>query len=365
MIKSLAMKAGQPTKAKTKKEAKGCGWDSKSREMAQGQPSQRGPKKERGGKMTISPLANVKLPALKEIQTLVYGVDSLVVAIDINWTTNKLFSYLESLKLQAKNQIGEYPGVLRSEDGCDEWHFNIKAHGVRGYEWLLDSREFTLRVGNWKTPQSRPSVMAEIRSEALHTRGPGDGVNRIIGLLEDARGSVVRIKASRVDLYIDILFAESLWSLELMKYAITRASDVSPHFRHGHLTGISIGKGVISARIYDKPLEIKQHSGKSWMFDVWALDKAPEGKRIIRVEFQLRREGIKEMGLDTLDDFIENIENVWAYCTKKWLKFEDNPEAHHTQRSTLEWWKVVQNGFNGVQDPKPVIRSKAFRTDRI
>ena len=320
---------------------------------------------EEGGKMTISPPANVKLPALKEIRTLAHGVDTLVVAIDINWRTNKLFSYLESLKPQAKNQTGEYPGVLRTEDGADEWRFNIKAYGVRGYEWLLDSREFTLRIGNWKTPQSRPSVMAEIRSEALHTRGPGDMVNRIIGLLEDAGGSLVGIKASRVDLYIDILLRESLWSLELMKYAVTRASDVSPHFRHGHLTGISIGKGLISARIYDKPLEIKQHSGKSWMFNVWELDEVPEGKKIIRVEFQLRREGIKEMGLDTFDDFFENIQNVWAYCTGKWLKFEDNPGGHHTQRSPLEWWKVVQNGFNGVQDPKPVIRSKAFRTDRI
>ena len=89
----------------------------------------------------------------------------------------------------------------------------------------------------------------------------------------------------------------------------------------------------------------------------------PKGKKIIRVEFQLRREAIKQMRLDTFDDFLENIENVWAYCTKKWLKFQDNPGVHHTQRSTLKWWKVVQNGFNGVQEPNPVVRSRAFRTD--
>jgi hypothetical protein len=150
-----------------------------------------------------------------------------------------------------------------------------------------------------------------------------------------------------------------------MKYAVTRAVDVSPHFRHDHLTGISIGKGKMSARIYDKLLEIKQQSRKFWMFDIWGIDKVPEARRIIRIEFQLRRESIKEMRLNTFDDFLESIENVWAYCTKKWLKFEDNPGRHHTQRSTLEWWEVVQNGFNGCQDPKPVIRSKAFRTDRI
>ena len=318
-----------------------------------------------GGRMTISPPANVKLPAMKEARGLAYGVDTLVVAIDVTWISSNLFRYLEKLKIEAKGGVGESPGILMTEDKSDEWHFNVKAHGVKGYEWLLDSREFTLRIGNWKSPQSRPSVMAEIGSESLHVLGPGDAVNRIIGLLEDAGGSIVGVKASRVDLYIDILLPECVWSLGLMKYAVTRASDVSPHFRHGQLTGISIGKGVVSARIYDKFLEIKQQSKKFWMFDVWGVDKVPEGKKIIRVEFQLRREGIKEMRLETLDDFLENIENVWAYCTNKWLKFQDHPGAHHTQRFTLKWWEVVQNGFNGVQDPKPIVRSKAFRTDVI
>jgi hypothetical protein len=38
---------------------------------------------------------------------------------------------------------------------------------------------------------------------------------------------------------------------------------------------------------------------------------------------------------------------------------------HHTQRSTLKWWAVVQNAFNGALNPNPIVRSKAFRTDMI
>ena len=331
------MKAGEPTKAKTHQEGEGLSWDGKSREMAEGQPSQRGPIKERGGEMTISPPANVRLPVMKEVRSLKYGVDTLVVAINVRWVSDNMFKYLEQLKNEAKLGVGECPGILMTEDKSDKWPFNIKAHGVRGYEWLLDSREFTLRIGNWKAPESRPSVMAEIGSETLHARGPGDAVNRIIGLLDDAGASIISVRGSRVDLYVDILLPESLWSLDLMKFAVKRASDVTPHFRHDHLTGISIGKGIISARIYDKVLEIKQQSKKFWMFDdVWRIDKVPEGWKIIRIEFQMRREGIKEMGLDTLDDFLENIKNVWAYCTKKWLKFEDNPGAHHTPALHIE-----------------------------
>jgi hypothetical protein len=144
---------------------------------------------------------------------------------------------------------------------------------------------------------------------------------------------------------------------------VKRASDISCHYYHHELTGISIGRDKVSARIYDKFLEIRQKSKKFWMFDIWGIARLPKGKKIIRVEFQLRREAIKEMGLDTFDDFLENIEKVWSYCTRKWLKFEDNPGKHHTQRSTIEWWEVVQNAFRGAQNPEPIIRSRAFRTD--
>lgn len=357
------MKAWESTKAKTHQKAKEPGWTGRRRKGAQCQASDRRPLRKRGGEMTISPPANVRLPAMKEAQRLGYGVDTLVVAIDVRWTTSSLFTYLEKLKTQAKNETGECPGFLKAEDKSDGWPFNIKAHGVRGYDWLLHGREFTLRIGNWKAPKSRPSVMAEISSETLWHRGPGDSVNRIVGLLEDAGASLISVKVSRVDLCVDITLPEEMWSLDLMEYAVKRASDISSHYHHDDLTGISIGRGKISARIYDKFLEIKQKSKKFWMFDVWGIDEVPKGKKIIRIEFQLRREALKQMGLDTFDDFFESIENVWAYCTKKWLKFEDNPGMHHTQRSTLKWWEVVENAFNGVQDPKPIVRSRAFRTD--
>lgn len=357
------MKPWEQKDTKTENNAERLSWAGRSRERAQGRPSRPTRAADQGGEMTISPPANVELPTKQKIQTLAYGVDSLVVAIDINWTRSNLFSYLEKLKNLAKAGEGECAGVLKTEDNSDEWPFNIKAHGVRGYDWLLDGREFVLRIGNWKTPKSRPSVMAEIHCETLWRRGPTDSVNRIVSLLENNGASLISVRVSRVDVCVDITIPKDMWSLDLLNYAVKRASDISSHYHHHDLTGISIGRGKVSARIYDKFLEIKQKSKKFWMFDVWDIDQVPKGKKIIRIEFQLRREALKQMGLDTFDDFFENIENVWAYCTKKWLKFEDNPGMHHTQRSTLKWWEMVQNGFNGVQNPKPIVRSRAFRTD--
>ncbi|HOO91688.1 MAG TPA: hypothetical protein PLA74_12765, partial [Syntrophales bacterium] len=61
---------------------------------------------------------------------------------------------------------------------------------------------------------------------------------------------------------------------------------------------------------------------------------------------------------------IEKSVNAWAYCTKDWLKFQDRPGLHHTQRSTFPWWKEIQDGFDGVQDAEPLVREKAVRVDK-
>jgi hypothetical protein len=149
-----------------------------------------------------------------------------------------------------------------------------------------------------------------------------------------------------------------------MEYAVTRASDFAPYYRFKKLTGIRIGKGVISARLYDKPLEIQQQSRKVWMFDIWGLNEVPEGKKIIRIEFQLRREVLRDLKIKNIDDLFQKIDGAWAYCTKSWLKFQDRPGLHHTQRTTFDWYEEIQNGFAGVQGAEPLVREKAVRIDK-
>jgi len=167
-----------------------------------------------------------------------------------------------------------------------------------------------------------------------------------------------------VDLCVDFLMPEKRWSYELMDYAVTRAANTAPYFYHKTLTGIRIGKGSISARLYDKPLEIQQQSKKEWMYDVWEIEEVPEGKKIIRIEFQLRRAILNKVHLKTAEDLFQKIDQAWAYCTKNWLKFQDRPGLHHSQRSTFKWYEEIQDGFRGAQGAEPLVREKAVSMDK-
>jgi len=280
------------------------------------------------------------------------------------WKNDNFFKYLSELKAEAIEQKQDKQIVLVDEETKNDYIFNVNPHGAKRYEWFLSNNEYTIKIGNWRVPQSVPSAIVEIRSETLWSHGYQKSVNKIVHLLERQGAFICMVKPSRVDLCVDILLPEKIWSPDLIHYKVTRAAYTASHAVYDSLTGISIGKGAIIARLYDKPLEIKQKKDKLWMYDVWGLKKVPDNTKIIRIEFQLRREIIKSTEIDDVFQLFEKVQNLWGYCTQKWLKFQSQPGKHNTQRKTFEWWEVVQNGFLGFQDPNPSVRLTACSADR-
>lgn len=313
-----------------------------------------------GGQTSNSPPSKVK--PLSELlpRFLASGIDTLYLAIDIEWASPSFFAYLDNLKQKAIEADSEVAGKMA------DWPFVMRPFGRRGYEWLLDGAEYSFRVGDWEKPQSRPSVMLEIRSETLWHHGPRVAVERALSLLQAVSGfdlsrpTIKTVKLSRVDLCTDFLFHQDLWRPELLDAIVCRATNIKQFQKNSLFTGFVVGTGSILARLYDKGTEIKTVSKKFWMYDIWGLTEMPAEHRAVRVEFQLGREVIKELGIGTPDDLFRQESNVWAYCTQNWLKFQDRPGCHHNQRSVLSWWIVVQCSFKGAQAASPLIRHKIF-----
>jgi hypothetical protein len=130
------------------------------------------------------------------------------------------------------------------------------------------------------------------------------------------------------------------------------------------LTGIQIGRGDLQCRLYDKELEINLKSKKIWMHSVWGLEEIPDDQRAIRVEFQVRREALKQLGLNSVWDFLNHPRNLWTYCTTKWLEFRTPAGEHHNLQRVLPFWQTVQEGFLGGQAGHPLIRANAVEAKK-
>lgn len=299
---------------------------------------------------------------MKNVGRLLSGIDTLNLSINVEWSKTNFLNSLHSRLAEAQSIRKEVPFILTEEGESGGIPFMLQPHGKQGYTWLLLGTDYCLRVMDWITPKSRPSIIAELRSELLWRLGPLEAIQRLVAALEHQGGIILSVKPSRADLCMDVLFHEEDWNSSLMENMVTRANSDEVFRKHQELTGIAIGRGVLSARIYDKGKEIATQSGKTWFYDLWGFKEIPEGRRVVRIEFQLRREVLKELGCKNLEAFVLSLPHLWSYCTKKWLKFMTKPGEHHTQRKTLAWWRAVQDSFMGMDQGEPLIRAKAIES---
>ncbi|MCE5324869.1 MAG: hypothetical protein LLG01_00495 [Planctomycetaceae bacterium] len=286
-----------------------------------------------------------------------------MLTVYLQWVKEDFLEKLHQLKGQAQLTGREVPVSLEGQTPEDAVSCNMQTSGAGAWAYRLESAEYTLCVGTWANVISRPNVKIEVRSETLWRLGARRSVERIVGILKRHGASVGLVKVSRADLCADVLLPETSWREDLRGCLVSRASDIEPRYSRREFSGFSLGKGAIVGRLYNKPKEIAEKSFKEWMYPIWGVEAVPEGYKIVRVEYQLRREALKELGVDVVDDLWRYEPNIWAYCCQNWLTVKDNPGAHHTQRNLLDWWEVVQNGYKGAQGAWPQVRAKAVKAN--
>jgi hypothetical protein len=314
--------------------------------------------------MTNSPPCNGMGMCDGDVKVLASGFDTLYLGIELTWTDCGFLEALAGWKAEAKENRAPYPIEFTDSGKDSAFCFDVQPGGARGYEWLLTGHDVSMRIGQFQENCTRPAVMVEIGSEVLWRMGASVMVERVRELLESVGACVHRIMPSRVDVCIDVLMPKDMWGQHLLDYAVTRARSDSGHRQDRKFSGLSIGGATMKARLYDKVLEIVMHSGKTWMQEIWELEDVPQDKSVVRIEYQLRREVLRQLGLDKIEDLFDLLGNLWAYCTERWLKFQDKPGADHKLRQTLAWWRTVQQDFAGAQPGRPLIRASACSLDR-
>jgi hypothetical protein len=198
----------------------------------------------KGGHMSISP------PVNHHFKILLSGIDSLYLAIYVDWKNSDFFELLDKSKTVAKEYGCDCPLFTSTDQNIS---FMVCPQGSKGgYTWLAHGKEYALKIGNAITAGTRPSVMVEIRSETLWRFSPSEACQRIVSFLEAQGARISKVKPSRLDLCMDLLLPEKLWTEKLLHTAVTRSAERAPYFKRHTLTGFSFGKGDISARLYDK-----------------------------------------------------------------------------------------------------------------
>lgn len=246
-------------------------------------------------------------------------------------------SYYGQVPKDAYNRLSECGYVIPISD----MNFKVQ-HTARGpYRMVLDNAFLSLALDNRASSPSSPAIYAQVRSEFIWSAGFQESRQQALRVVTDIYGyPPEREQVSRVDLFADILWSKQFHSADIGKFS-TRARSKGVFYDGERVSGFTIGKGDITVRIYDKTLEIHK-SGKEWLYDLWGVSQDNQDVRVWRVEFQLRREALKEFGIESFNDLVNSQQALWNYCVQQWLSVRVTGKKNVARRALVSFWEAAQ-----------------------
>ncbi len=273
-------------------------------------------------------------------EVIASGIDSLNIGFNIGrWLVDEsAFKLLEDGKNSAGDKLFGGKGVTVNWNGRE---FNLLAKGTKGYEYVMHNNDFRIYIArNCQSVRIYPEVFVQLNSCYLWGKGYDRAHNELKSWL-NKWAMVEGEKVNRVDLCADL--AMSLPILDVKRDIVTRARKKTDyteieHYTNGlHDTGYRLGSGNLLARIYDKGNEIK-YSEKLWFPEIWKNGVWNGESEVTRIEFQARRPFLKEYSVNSYEELIERLPDMWRYMTYDWLEIKETNrrDSNHRRGKTSE-----------------------------
>lgn len=294
---------------------------------------------------------------------IIQGIDTIEFGIDVpnyNEDFKKVIEDLEKAKEKAQENFGEYNLVLGFVNTT------VKGKGQGVYSYKIECEDFHICFAKREIENTSP-IFVRFISRFLWKYGYKEAFNIFMDWF--TRTFQIEVKGtriSRIDFCLDtdeIDFVEkdmeNFYSRARKReknYPLQNDCVDNTNYNGRKFTGFVIGKGSpLSCRIYDKTEEIKI-SSKKWFEQIWIENNWIKGKKVWRIEFQIRRKILKEIGMYTMLEIEKMYDEVWAYLTKEWLTLRINNGSKNISRFPIdERWEKVQRGSKGYTS-SPAIR---------
>lgn len=205
--------------------------------------------------------------------------------------------------------------------------FEVKDKGAQLFPYILEDNCFRLQLSRGGKV---PMAYVKVSSEYLTHVGPEHAEKDLRAVLEALGDIHEAANVSRIDLHADFVSNVNMESWGRRAW-VTRASSVNAYAVGDQFSGWAIGLGgPIAARLYDKILEV-QKSEKGYLFELWKRGGWQFNEPILRLEFEIKREILAQLGPLKLRDVLPNLNGLWSYATTEWLKLTIPSETDQTR----------------------------------
>lgn len=281
-----------------------------------------------------------------------YGVDSLYV------------SYPGVLSEEWDHKLSDLKDLAQSENKTEqslaqvvigEHVFELRDKGRGRFAYVLVDNCYHLQASN-KNSKSLPMAYVQISSEYLSSAGVEQAEQSLryivntLGLVDEPAN------ISRVDLFVDFTADLRMNTFDPLRDWVTRTQSVDLHYRYNQFSGWSFGMGGnIGARLYNKRLEIEKKSRKFYIYELWLAAGWDTSKQVWRMEYEAKREVLKQLGICKLDNLLQLQTALWIYLTQDWLRLAvpSLSDSNQTRWPTHPLWDQIIHVFDqGGEQPK-------------
>ncbi|MBO1928125.1 hypothetical protein J3998_11115 [Thiomicrorhabdus sp. 6S2-11] len=305
----------------------------------------------------LSNTAPAKYINNQNIKPLRCAVDSLYLSYRGNITPQ-----IEELLTFLKNMAQHTDPEIASEAYLHffEHKFQVMPKGAGKFSFVLKDNWFNIQVSSGKS-SSVPLAYVQISSELL-TFMELDEILKHLDQIIDRLGTVKgHPSVSRLDLCMDFeCYSKfNVEAIEINQWK-TRAKQIDRFHQNKRPSGWRIGKGLIMGRLYNKSLEI-QKSKKDYLLPLWEASGWSGVTDVWRVEFQMRREFLANVGLKHPDKITKLSPAVWKYASTNWLQLVTPTDDSNESRwpVTEAWHEIAQACTNvNCQAVKPVVKRR-------
>ncbi|WP_321276241.1 hypothetical protein [Thiomicrorhabdus indica] len=305
----------------------------------------------------LSNTAPAKYIDNQSIKPLRCAVDSLYLSYRGNITPQ-----IEELLTFLKNMAQHTDPEIASEAYLHffEHKFQVMPKGAGKFSFVLRDNWFNIQVSSGKS-SSVPLAYIQISSELLTFMELNEimmHLDQIISRLGTIRGHP---SVSRLDLCMDFeCYSKfNVEAIEINQWR-TRAKQIDRFHQHKRPSGWRIGKGQVMGRLYNKSLEI-QKSKKDYLLPLWDASGWSGVADVWRMEFQMKREFLANVGLKRPDQIAELSPAIWKYATSNWLQMVTPTEDSNESRwPVTEAWQEIAQACTNVecQMVRPVVKKR-------
>ncbi|NQZ54535.1 MAG: replication initiation factor [Piscirickettsiaceae bacterium] len=284
------------------------------------------------------------------------GIDSLYLSYQGNLLEESSIRLIELKKLAQSN---EPHTVSLAQIALNDHVFEVKDRGRHPFAFILNDNWYRIEIAKLGAIRT-PLAHVQVRSELLTQHGVENSVSDLNNIVNELGILTESPAVSRLDLCVDFVTDYPLFEISDNDW-VTRAKTMDRYTVKREFSGWSIGiGGNIIARLYNKTLEMEKHP-RSYLEELHRECGWDGVSDVWRLEFQFRREALRELGLKSFGSLSESLAGLWQYASTDWLRLIVPSDTDKTQSRWLTacvWGVLQQAKWSGDQKVSRVAVAK-------